>query len=91
MPPCLPAKSLFKRLSFALMSRLHIVLDNLGGLADLHAVFLRLTELEHWKGLWFSWFNPLICWVGKLRFREALGSQNTLVMEPVFKLRSLGS
>lgn len=49
-PPCLPAKSLFKRLLFALMSRLHIILGSLEGLAGLHAI-LRLTELEHRKGL----------------------------------------
>lgn len=45
-PPCLPAKSLFKRLLFALMSGLHIVLDNLGGLAGLHAQVNRIGTLE---------------------------------------------
>lgn len=74
-PPCLPAKSLFKKLLFALMSRLHIILGSLEGLAGLHAI-LRLTELEHRKGLRFSSVNFLILWVRKLRFREVSGPHN---------------
>ena len=72
------------------MSRLHITLDILEGLAGLHAI-LRLTELEHQKGLRLSSVNFLILWVRKSKFREVSGPHNVSVMESIFRLRSLGS